>query len=152
MAHHMTRWTWVHVYMINFRRKIKYNPPGGGGGGSPAQSKRFNKQKPNNVLETRWAHHRLSWKESIRLRPRGTTVWNWCIQCFSFLSSCLPELCDWVWVSFKCGSLTTPLTHPSKLFSKRPGPFWASRRPQGLSLTLISKSAIIDATNHSEIF
>ena len=40
------------------------------------------------------AHHRLLWKESIKLRPRGTTVCNWCIQCFSFESLCLPAVSE----------------------------------------------------------
>ena len=28
------------------------------------------------ILVTGWAHHRLPWNESIKLRPRGTTVCN----------------------------------------------------------------------------
>ena len=44
--------------------------------------------------ETGRAHHRLLWKEFIKLRPRGTTVCNWCIQCFSFESLCLPAVSE----------------------------------------------------------
>ena len=64
--------------------------------------------------ETGQAHHRLLWKEFIKLRPRGTTVCNWCIQCFSFESLCLPAVSECGFVLMKSRTVISKLDNLSE--------------------------------------
>ena len=59
-------------------------------------------------------HHRLLWKESIKLRPRGITVCNWCIQCFSFESLCLPAVSECGFALMKTRTVISKLDNLSE--------------------------------------